>query len=132
VSLPWKVRGGLTFDTGALIALDRDDRRMWLVLRTALAEGGRPVVPTPVIAQAWRSARQVRLARAVRLCRKEDVDEELAKAAGALCAASKTDDAIDAIVVASAARRGDRVLTADPGDIARLADHVAGVRVVPL
>lgn len=38
--------------------------------------------------------------------------------------------AIDAIVVASAALRGDAVLTSDPHDLLRLADYFGGVRVL--
>ena len=38
--------------------------------------------------------------------------------------------AIDAIVVASAARRGDVVLTSDPDDLAALVDHFPTVRIL--
>jgi hypothetical protein len=62
----------------------------------------------------------------------EDIDAQLARTAGELCGEAGTSDAVDALVVASAARRGDRILTSDPGDLARLADHVADVRVIPI
>lgn len=128
VKLP-ETRGGLTLDAGALIALDRNDRRQWARLRRAVARNQRPVLPAPVITQVWRSPRQANLARAVKACLVEEVDVELARKAGELCAKAKTSDAVDAIVVASAARRRDIVLTTDVGDIVRLADHASGVKV---
>jgi predicted nucleic acid-binding protein len=62
--------------------------------------------------------------------RVDPVDEDLARRAGELLAATGTRDAVDAIVVASAARRGDDVVTSDRVDIARLAAHVSDVSVV--
>jgi hypothetical protein len=55
---------GVTLDTGALIAIDRGDRRLQALLDEAGAAGAELAVPAGVIAQAWRgSARQARLAR---------------------------------------------------------------------
>ncbi len=62
--------------------------------------------------------------------RVEPVDDELARQAGELLAATGSRDAVDAIVVASAARRRDDVVTSDRMDIASLAEHVPGVNVV--
>ena len=54
-------------DTGALIALDRGDRRLWARLYTTDHLGG-VQVPAGAIAQAWRgSPRQAPLARALKL-----------------------------------------------------------------
>jgi hypothetical protein len=117
----------LTFDTGALVALDRGDRRQWALLREAQRKGVLPVVPSPVITQAWRSSRQANLARALKLCAVESVDEDLAKEAGLLCGTTRTRDAVDAIVVASAARRRSMVVTSDVIDLARLAACTKGV-----
>ena len=121
---------GLTLDAGALIALDRGSRRQWAFLRSAIANQVRPVVPAPVLTEVWRSPRQAQLGQALRWCRVEPTDERLARAAGLLCARAGTDDPVDAIVVASAARRGDAVVTSDPGDISRLAAHTPNVGVV--
>lgn len=123
---------GLTFDAGALIALDRNDRRTWSRLRGLVERGTPPTVPAVVVAQAWRSARQANLGRALDLCRSEEADVPLAKLAGRLCGLSGHHDAVDALVVASAARRRDDVLTSDPEDISRLAAHVDGVRARPV
>ncbi len=43
---------GFTYDTGALIAADRDERRLWARHRALLTRREVPVVPAPV--QAWR------------------------------------------------------------------------------
>ena len=39
---------GVTYDTGALIAADHNDRRMWALHAGFLAEEVSPTVPTPV------------------------------------------------------------------------------------
>jgi hypothetical protein len=49
---------GVTLDTGALIALDRGDRRMIAILAQALAQNCRFRVPAGVVAQAWRDGRR--------------------------------------------------------------------------
>jgi hypothetical protein len=71
--------------------------------------------------------RQTRLAQVVNACFVEPLDEALAKSAGELCGKAKVADVLDAAVVASAARRGDAVLTSDPRDLRRLAS-LAGSR----
>jgi predicted nucleic acid-binding protein len=120
----------ITLDAGVLIGLDRHEPRAWLALVTAVERGIPPTVPAVVVAQAWRSARQANLGRALGQCRIEPVDEPLAKAAGVLCRRAGTADAVDALVVASAARRGDAVLTSDPDDISALAAHAHRVSVI--
>ena len=45
---------GVTYDTGALIAADRGERRMWARHRALLALREVPTVPAPVVAQSWR------------------------------------------------------------------------------
>jgi len=55
---------GVTYDTGALVAAERDDRRMWALHMGFIALEVVPVVPAPVVAKAWRGgARQANLAR---------------------------------------------------------------------
>jgi predicted nucleic acid-binding protein len=110
-------------DAGALIALDRRDRRVWARLRTLEAEQERPHVAAPVLAQVWRSGRQANLARGLRSCRVVPATETLARRAGELCAATGTADAVDAIVVATAETHGAFILTSDVSDISRLAGH---------
>ena len=85
-----------------------------------------------MLAQAWRGPGQARLAQLVNACFVEALDEALAKAAGELCSKAKLADVVDAALVASAARRGDAILTEDPRDLRRLASHTPGVEIIKL
>lgn len=123
----------MTLDTGALVAAERNDRRFWALYADATRAGVVAVVPSPCVAEAWRSPRQARLAQLLKGCRVEVLDEGLARAAGELCARAGTSDPVDAAVVASAARRGgDQVVTADSRDLGALAAHAPGVEVLAL
>ncbi len=56
----------LVLDAGALIALHRNDRSVWAMLRNAADDSAEVSVPAGVIAQAWRDrSRQALLARAL-------------------------------------------------------------------
>ena len=58
---------GITLDAGALIAVDRDDRRIIALLARARETGARSTVPASALAQAIRRPeRQARLARLIR------------------------------------------------------------------
>lgn len=114
---------GLTYDSGALIAAERNDRRMWLIHARALARGVQPAVPAAALAEVYRSGRQANLARLLTGCRIEPLDGERARAAGVLlgrCAVSP--GAVDASVAECARRRGDAVVTANAGHLTALAD----------
>jgi len=123
---------GLTLDAGALIAVDRGDRRMIALLRQALSEGTCVRVPAGVVGQAWRDgARQAILARFLRAREVElpALDEPLARAAGELCGLKGTADVIDASVVLIARKTGDSILTSDPADLRKLDPSVVLERV---
>jgi hypothetical protein len=60
----------------------------------------------------------------------EPLGDALAKLAGEALAAVAGATAIDAIVMASAAHRGDIVYTSDVGDLLRLQAFFPGVRVL--
>jgi hypothetical protein len=60
----------------------------------------------------------------------EPLSESLAKVAGEALAAVKGATPIDAIVMASAAHRGDVVYTADVPDLAKLAGYFRAVSVL--
>lgn len=117
----------LVLDTGALIALDRNERSIWAMLRVA-TDGASPVaVPAGVIGQAWRDgARQALLARALQHCDEIALDGSLARASGILCGQTGTADIIDATVAVTAAglaRTGAvAIATSDPKDLRRLSD----------
>jgi len=111
---------GVTLDAGALIALDRGDRRVVALLARAAETGGRVTIPATALAQAVRRPeRQARLARLVRQPTSDVValDRVDATSVGRLLAASATTDVVDAHVVICARRAGQRVATSDPGDL---------------
>ena len=122
----------MTLDTGALIAGERNDRSFWVFWSESVAREIVPVIPAAALAQAWRGPRQARLAQIMNACTVEPLDEALAKSAGELCAKAKVSDIVDASVIASAARRGDAVLTSDPRDLRRLASQVRAVEIIRL
>jgi hypothetical protein len=106
---------GVTYDTGALIAADRNDRTMWALHAGFLAEETVPTVPAPVLAEAWRGgSRQANLARFLALCIVEDMDDECAKAVGVLAGKASHDDIVDVAVVEGAIRRSDAIVTSNP------------------
>ena len=116
-------RAGITLDAGALIALDRGDKRLIALLDRALAQRLKLRVPSGVVGRAWRDGRiQVTLARFLRIDEVEIIplDEQLARACGELCGATETADIIDASVVILARQRGDHIVTSDPRDLRRL------------
>jgi hypothetical protein len=46
---------GIVLDAGAMIALERDDRTLWAVLKTSALAGDDVLVPSTVLAQVWRN-----------------------------------------------------------------------------
>lgn len=114
---------GVTFDAGGLIALDRDDRRVVVLLARAAQTNASVTVPATALAQAIRRPeRQARLARLVRQPGTSVVplDRVDATNVGRLLAASGTSDIADAHVVVCARRAAQRVVTSDPDDLRRL------------
>lgn len=120
--------GGLTFDTGALIALERRRQRMAHVYAAAVTDAIPVTVPAVVIAEWWRGRSDVReiILRGVRV---EETTTDLARLAGEALAAVPNAGAIDAVVMASAARRGDLVYTSDVADLQRLQAFFPAVRL---
>jgi predicted nucleic acid-binding protein len=123
---------GVTLDAGGLIALDRDDRRVIVLLARAAEAGGRVTVPATALAQAIRQPdRQARLARLIRQPTTDvmALDRVDATHVGRLLAASGTADITDAHVVVCARRGGQQVLTSDPDDLRRLDAHLDVVTI---
>jgi hypothetical protein len=131
----WKIASatqamsGLTFDTGALIGLERRRQRIGQVYRTAVEDGLIVTVPAAVIAEWWRGRSDTRetILEGVRV---EPLDDALARLAGEALAAVGGATTVDAIVMASAARRGDVVYTVDFADLVRLQVFFQSVRVL--
>jgi hypothetical protein len=117
----------LVFDAGGLIALDRGDRAVGVLLAVAAQDGVEAVTSSACVAQAWRApARQARLARALAGFLEWPIDPPRARRCGLLLADTGTADIADA-AVALLVQDGDTVLTSDPGDLERLLE-AAGTR----
>lgn len=119
----------ITLDTGALIALERRRQRMTDLLKLARTEGVVLVTPGVCVAEWWRArtdARERILAGIV----VEHTDDALVKAAGEALASVPGASCIDALVMATAARRGGPVFTSDVDDLVRLQSVFPAVRVL--
>lgn len=111
---------GVTLDAGGLIALDRGDRRVIVLLARAAETAMRITVPASALAQAIRDpAQQVRLSRLIRQPTTDvlPLDRVDATSVGRLLAASATTDVVDAHVVICARRAGQPVVTSDRADL---------------
>jgi siroheme synthase len=123
---------GLTLDAGALIAVDRNDRRIVVLLARAAQTNSPITVPASALAQAIRyPQRQVRLARLARQPTTTVVplDRLDATSVGRVLVASGASDIVDAHVVICGRRCGQRIVTSDPDDLRRLDPDVQLVEV---
>lgn len=123
---------GITLDAGGLIAVDRNHRRVIVLLARAAETRARVTVPASALAQAVRRPeRQVRLARLVRQPTTDVVplDRVDATNVGRLLAASRTADVVDAHVILCARRAHQRVVTSDPDDLRLLDPTIDVLRV---
>jgi hypothetical protein len=113
---------GVTYDTGALVAAERNDRSLWALHAGFLAEDVVPVVPAPVLAQAWRGgSRQASHARLLAMCRVEPMTEAQARDVGVLAGKAAHDDVVDVAVVECAIRRRQAVVTSNETHIRTIA-----------
>jgi hypothetical protein len=118
---------GAVFDAGALVALERGDREVAVLVAAARRADDTITVPAGCLAQTWRDPRrQARLAAFLRLPNVDVValDDDAARRVGRLLAATGTTDVVDAHVALCGHRLGQVVLTGDPADIARLGPTV--------
>lgn len=117
---------GVTYDTGALIAADRGERRIWARHRALLAIREVPTVPAPVLAQSWRGeSRQALLSRLLTGCDVEPLGDGQARSVGSLAAHAATGDIVDACVVEGALRRRDLVVSSDEDDLQAISAAVS-------
>ena len=108
-------------DTGALVCAERGKERVARFFR--LAQMGRAVliVPFPVVAEWWRGQRG-HIARLLDALHIEPLSASLARLVGETMARVPRATLVDTVVIASAASRGDLVLTADIEDLTRIRD----------
>ena len=107
--------------------------RMWTIHDEALATDRQPVIPAPVLAQAWRGGPQHRLSRLLRSCIVEPMDEAIAREAGRTCATAGSSDVVDTTVIVTAIEYDAEVVTSDRRDIEALSQavgHRIGLRLV--
>lgn len=110
----------LVLDGGALIGIDRDDRRTAGLVELGRRAGATLITVAPVVAQVWRGgARQARLARVPAMIEVLPTSLPDARDAGVLLGETGTSDVVDALV-ALAAMPGDQLLTSDPDDLGLL------------
>lgn len=121
----------VVLDAGALLAVERGDRKMTAVIKDELEAGRAPLTHGGVIGQVWRGGggRQARLARALQGLDVRAIDLELGQRAGILLGRAGRSDVIDAAVVLLA-EDGDEIFTADAADLRDLA--LAAGRIVDL
>lgn len=120
---------GLTLDTGALLALEKRRQRMRKVIDVATRDAVPITVPVVVLAEWWRGRSDLRdLIR--RMVTIEPMQETLALVAGEALATVRGATLADAVVMASAAQRGDIVYTSDVSDFLRLQAFFPAVRVL--
>lgn len=114
----------VVYDTGLLVAAERNDRAVWADHRARLEAGVVPLTTAPVIAQASRSPRQVQLRRLLRGCEVVGFGPAEAHEVGALLGRAGTSDVVDAHVVLTGARYGAAAVTSDIADLRRLSDSL--------
>lgn len=115
----------VVFDSGALIAIERGNRKMQTLLERIGTLSMTVLVPAGVVAEVWRDgARQARVARllAAKTTRVVAFDELRARAVGVLLGSTAERDVIDASVVMCAREHGRdvTVLTSDSVDLRKL------------
>ena len=119
----------LTFDTGALIGLERRRPHVRRLHQTALLEGVPIIVPSVVIAEWWRRGkREKERALILRTVVVEPTSDHIARLAGVAVGLTGA-GVVDAIVMASASLRGGLVYTSDEDDLERLTEVFRNVHV---
>lgn len=110
----------VVLDAGALVAIDKRDRRVGAMLELLQAQGVPLHTSVAAVAQVWRDGRkQALLARVLAGVKIVGLSPGDEKSIGELLAKAGTSDVVDAHV-ALLLRNGDRLLTSDPKDLERL------------
>lgn len=110
----------MLLDAGFLVAFERGGRGTREYVSLAQASGTVLSTTHPVVAQVWRDgARQARLSRLLRALTILPFDD--GRSVGALLAAAKTTDVVDAHLVITADRLSEPILTGDLDDLEHLA-----------
>lgn len=121
-------RAAITFDTGALIALERRKERAMKVYAHARDRGLVVATPNVTIAEWWRSRtdRREEIYRGVMV---EPASDDTMKLAGVALGEIRGASLVDAVVAAFAAERTGIVYTSDIEDFERLRGFFRALRV---
>jgi predicted nucleic acid-binding protein len=130
---------GITFDTGALIALERNRLRIGRVFRAAREARRVITVPTIVLAEWVREGAAERTRdRLLRAMVVQDLTREIAELAGRAIGhvrgIAPDKGTVDAVVMTSAWLRGDTIFTSDLPDLTRIKEGFApfsGLQIEP-
>jgi predicted nucleic acid-binding protein len=121
----------ITFDTGALIALERRKERAIKVYRAAREKSVVVASPSVVITEWWRGRTDWR-EKILAGIEVVSVDRALAALGGVALGKVRGATAVDAIVMAFAAMTGGVVYTSDVSDLEALTSFFPGVRVLAI
>ena len=125
----------LILDSGAVIALARDDQRVRGYIRVAVEQQVPIEVPVVVVAETVRGQRKdARVNWVLRTVGTvPDATEDVGRTAGRLLGETKSSATVDAMVVAQAVHAGGaRILTGDVEDLERLAARHPEVSVLSI
>lgn len=123
----------VVLDTGALIAIERFDRKLWSRLTEELEFWGDIVVPASVLAEAWRGGpRSAPIARLLDSSDVDSLDEARAREVGERLASRGGRQATDAHVVCCALEIDAAVATTDAEDVEALCEGLERLAVIPL
>jgi len=112
----------IVYDAGALIAAERNNRAFLAKHDARLQAGIIPLLPAPVLSQAWApGGRHYGLHHVISGCRIEAFSEHHARDVAILCRESGHPDVVDGFVVLTAIDHGYApIVTDDLDDIQRL------------
>lgn len=122
----------VVYDAGALIAADKNKRSFLAAHDIRLRAGIVPLLPAPVLSQAWiPGSRHYGLHHVINGCRVVPFTEHHARAVAVLCRAADRPDVVDGFVVVTAIDYNHApIITSDSSDIGALvAASDTGVRV---
>ena len=119
----------IVFDTGALIALERNRQRIKAVFKTARVDAMSIVVPSVCVAEWWRGRTNLR-ERILESVFVAHTDDALMRVAGEARARLPSATCIDTIAMATAARYGGPIFTSDVSDMLSLQRVFPAVRVL--
>lgn len=124
----------LILDSGAVIALSRNDSRARAALAAAVEVGAEVTIPSVVLAETVRGASaDAPVNRVVKAVGEvAPADEAACRAAGGLLARARSTATVDAVVVATAVRLGGGVILTGDRDLEVLAAGHDTVVIAPL